>query len=112
MKRLIFYIILLISVSLASCSKDSSNDRLLWSFKTDDVTPTCPTIAPDGTIYIGSHDNYLYSINKDGKMNWRFKTGDFVHGSPALDSDGNIYFFTDWLGGLVCFLGCSSALAE
>ena len=92
MKRIIFYIIFLVVVSLSSCSEHSGNKRLLWSFKTADVMPTCPTIAPDGTIYIGSHDHYLYSINKDGKMNWRFKTGDFVHGSSALDDNGNIYF--------------------
>ncbi|MHC4243281.1 MAG: PQQ-binding-like beta-propeller repeat protein, partial [Planctomycetota bacterium] len=102
MNRMIIYVALLVTVFLGGCSKEPENQRLIWSFKTDDVVPTCPTFAPDGTIYIGSHDFHLYSINKDGKMNWRFKTGDFVHGTPALDHNGNIYFGS--------FDGCAYAL--
>jgi len=35
-------------------------------------TPSSPAIGPDGTIYVGSNDNYLYAIiygNNDGLSN-------------------------------------------
>ncbi|MHC4326926.1 MAG: hypothetical protein ACYSWW_02245, partial [Planctomycetota bacterium] len=84
MKSVATFVILAIASVLVGCSDEPDDARLKWSFKTGDVVPTCPTIAPDGTIYIGSHDNHLYCIDKEGREKWRFETGAFVHGSPAL----------------------------
>ncbi|MEM2175649.1 MAG: PQQ-binding-like beta-propeller repeat protein, partial [Candidatus Micrarchaeia archaeon] len=50
-----------------------------------------PAIGKDGTIYVGSWDNYLYAINPDGSLKWKFKTGDNVRSSPAIGKDGTIY---------------------
>ena len=50
-----------------------------------------PAIGSDGTIHVGSYDNYLYAINPDGSREWRFKTGNGVSSSPAIGSDGTIY---------------------
>ena len=50
-----------------------------------------PAIAPDGTIYVGSQDNYVYAVNPDGTLKWRFLTGGVVRSSPAIAPDGTIY---------------------
>jgi outer membrane protein assembly factor BamB len=50
-----------------------------------------PAIAPDGTIYVGSQDDYLYAVNYDGSLKWRFYAGDVVRSSPAIGADGTVY---------------------
>jgi outer membrane protein assembly factor BamB len=50
-----------------------------------------PAIGPDGTIYVGSQDSYLYAVNGDGTLKWRFPTGGVVRSSPAIAPDGTIY---------------------
>jgi len=62
-----------------------------WIFKSNNKILSSPAIGSDGTIYVGSYDNYLYAINPDGTLKWRFKTGWAVHSSPAIGSDGTIY---------------------
>jgi len=56
---------------------------------------TNPSIACDGTIYIG--DDRLYAINPDGTRKWAFDLGseEFIHKScPAISADGTIYVGT------------------
>lgn len=70
-------------------------DVELWRFTSDDFGDmTSPAISSDGTIYIGSEDKFLYSINPDGTQKWKFRseTGDEINISPAIGSDGTIYF--------------------
>jgi outer membrane protein assembly factor BamB len=50
-----------------------------------------PAIGPDGTIYVGSQDDFVYAVNPDGTLKWRFLTGDAVRSSPAIAADGTIY---------------------
>jgi inhibitor of cysteine peptidase len=64
---------------------------LKWRFKTDGQIVSSPAIAADGTVYVGSEDNYFYAINRDGSLKWRFKTGGIIRSSPAIASDGTIY---------------------
>lgn len=52
-----------------------------------------PAIAPDGTLYIGSWDGYLYALNStDGTLKWRYPTGGYVLSAPALGADGTVFF--------------------
>ena len=63
-----------------------------WSFKTGGSVHSSPAIGSDGTIYVGSRDDNLYSISPDGLKKWAFKTGgDVYYSSPAIGSDGTIY---------------------
>ena len=89
--------IILAAVTFASgCRQDAQEaddtSRYLWSFRTGDVEPTCPALAPDGTIYIGSHDFHLYALDANGGEKWRFKTDGFVHGSAVVGADGRVFF--------------------
>ena len=52
-----------------------------------------PAIAPDGTIYIGSTDRYLYAFAPDGTLKWSYLTGGLIDTcSPAIATDGTVYF--------------------
>lgn len=74
---------------------------------TDDlgsIPITCsPSLAADGTIYIGSVDTSipgsnsgtLWALDSTGTLKWKYATGDYdVRSSPAIDADGTVYFGT------------------
>jgi len=66
-----------------------------WRFTTY-LTGGTPTIADDGTIYIGGGFSvspwYLIAVNPDGTLKWRYKTsGLTIYSSPALAEDGTVY---------------------
>ena len=50
-----------------------------------------PAIANDGTVYIGSFDQYLYAIYPNGNLKWRYQTGGIVNSSPSISNDGTVY---------------------
>lgn len=85
--------------SLYAINPDGS---LKWSYKTgDQLFPgggggvySSPAIGPDGTIYFGSIDKYLYAVEDSGsygKLKWKTYIGYFTIGSPAIGADGTIY---------------------
>lgn len=76
-----------------------------WSFKTGDGIECSPVIDKNGTIYICSHDGYLYAVNPDGTKKWKFNAGPPKYDSrwnvsksmmatPAIASDGTIYIYS------------------
>ena len=51
-----------------------------------------PSIANDGTIYIGSFDGYLYALNPNGTLKWKCGVGHYgTETNPSIGSDGIIY---------------------
>ena len=54
-----------------------------------------PTVGPDGTIFVASHDGHLYAIDPAGKEKWKFKTADRSWSTPAIAEDGTIYIGSD-----------------
>ncbi len=63
-----------------------------WSFALQDMPYLSnPATGPDGTIYIGCDDSYLYAINSDGTLKWRYLMNSSMNGSSfAIDANGNI----------------------
>src|SRR5262249_59774476 len=57
----------------------------VWSLAVGDAIVGGPTVGPDGTIYVGSHDGRLRAIAPDGKEKWAFATGDRIWSTPAGD---------------------------
>jgi glucose dehydrogenase len=51
-----------------------------------------PAVDANGTIFVGSHDNFIYALNPDGTLMWRFQAGDQVNSSPAIGANGALYF--------------------
>lgn len=81
-----------------SVYKGSQVNTLKWKYKTNDDgyhIYSSPVIAPDGTIYIGCDDKYLYAVTPNGSKKWRFKTGGKVVSTAAISADGTIYVGTD-----------------
>ncbi|NOY92405.1 MAG: PQQ-like beta-propeller repeat protein, partial [Deltaproteobacteria bacterium] len=54
-----------------------------------------PIVDRDGNIYVGAHDDYLYSLTSNGELRWAFQTEGDVDSSPALAPDGTLYFGSD-----------------
>jgi len=64
----------------------------LWQFTASDSITGSPAVAPDGSIYVGSTDNFLYAISPAGAQLWRYQTGSLIDTcSPAIAPDGTIY---------------------
>jgi len=74
---------------LYAINKDGTQQ---WSFETGKLIPASPTIADDGTIYIGSNDQSMYAINPDGTKKWSYYTPSQIQTTPALGKDGVLYF--------------------
>lgn len=68
------------------------SNNLKWKFKTENGIYSSPSISPDGTIYVGSKDGFLYAINPKGTLKWKFKTEKWIYSSPAVGIDGTVYF--------------------
>ncbi|MEO8704698.1 MAG: PQQ-binding-like beta-propeller repeat protein, partial [Kofleriaceae bacterium] len=67
----------------------------LWAVSVGGVAAGSPTVGPDGTIYVASHDNALYAFDPSGKQKWKFATGDRSWSTPAVAADGTIYIGSD-----------------
>jgi outer membrane protein assembly factor BamB len=80
--------------------------------------------GPNGLIYAGNDDFYLYVINKDGKVVWSFPTGLQIWSAPAFNN-GLVYFASfdmhiyalnqdtgiiKWKRNLKNFISCSPAV--
>lgn len=95
MKHLLILIFLLFTVNLLSAQTPGT---VKWTFSTDDEIFGSPAIAADGTIYVGSHDHYLYAINADGTEKWKIDVGYSIKASPAIGQDGTVYIATTGIG--------------
>ncbi|MFP4641923.1 MAG: PQQ-binding-like beta-propeller repeat protein [Chloroflexota bacterium] len=62
-----------------------------WTFNTGSMVQSSPAIDSGGTVYAGSLDGRLYSINSDGTKKWEFGTGNAIYSSPTIGPDGTIY---------------------
>ena len=54
-----------------------------------------PLVDEDGTIYVGSHDDFhgkIYAVDEDGNLLYRFEGNGDICSSPAMDDNGVIYF--------------------
>ncbi|MBI4737964.1 PQQ-binding-like beta-propeller repeat protein, partial [Candidatus Woesearchaeota archaeon] len=52
-----------------------------------------PSVGPDGSIYIGTHDPYfgLHCLNPDGGEKWKVPLNGFVCHTPTIDNKGHLY---------------------
>lgn len=69
----------------------TTRSRLNWKYKTDGEIFSSPAVD-SGVIYIGSDDDYLYSISNAGNLIWRYRSNGFIDSSPSIGNDGTIYF--------------------
>ncbi len=73
-------------------------NNVAWKYWTDDyyVLHSSPTIAHDGTVYLGGDDKDYYALYPDGSLKWRWDVGQsWVDCSSCIDSEGNMYIAID-----------------
>jgi len=85
-----------------SAYRGPTTANLRWRFVTenpahvdDPAISAQPVIAPDGTIYIGSHDHYFYALTPEGQVRWRKDLGNRIYSTALVDADGNVYVGSD-----------------
>jgi len=94
----------------APCTTVMEVDRMKWRYGVGSCVYSSPAIGSDGSVYVGSDDDYLYAINPEGTLKWRYQTGDYVSSSPAIGSDGTVYVGSE--GGDLIAIFSSGALAN
>ncbi len=61
-----------------------------------------PTLAEDGTVYVGAQDHRLYAVSPRGAVTWSRDLGGDVDCSAAVGDDGTVYAASD-AGQVVAF---------
>lgn len=51
------------------------------------------TLGPDGNLYAGSDNGWLYSLDPQGNERWAFRTGMMIWSAPAFDPRGEWLVF-------------------
>ena len=52
---------------------------------------TPPTVAHDGTVYVGSFSGMVYALTKAGDLNWSFDAGETIKSAPALGLNHTLF---------------------
>jgi len=73
---------------------------VLRHFTTAGHIPETPAVGPDGTIYFGSWDGYLYAASPEGTVRWAIDLKDRVTSAPGIDADGRVLVST--FEGMLC----------
>lgn len=66
-----------------------------WSLATGGPIVGSPTVGPDSTVYVTSHDGKLYAVSPEGTVRWTFATGDRIWSTPAVAQDSTVYIGSD-----------------
>ncbi len=68
---------------------------ILWSIPTGGEVWSTPVIGPDGAVYFGSNDGWLYAVHADGSQKWPpvEVKGEFW-GRLSIDENGALYLAT------------------
>lgn len=81
---------------LVAIDLDSQRPKSGWptnGYATPDEVVSSPAVGPDGTVYFGCYDGYLYALNgANASLKWKRKLGVFVTSSPSLSADGTIIY--------------------
>jgi outer membrane protein assembly factor BamB len=70
---------------------------LKWKFSPGPThCHAAPAVGPDGTVYVGCHDDALYALDPaTGLKKWEYRTADDIDSSPAVAPDGTVYVGSD-----------------
>jgi outer membrane protein assembly factor BamB len=67
---------------------DGATGAKKWESAVGTLGADAPTVGPDGTVYVGSHDNIVYALDgKTGAKQWQFATRQSIETAPRLADD-------------------------
>jgi outer membrane protein assembly factor BamB len=55
---------------------------------------SAPSVAPDGTVYVGIWDGSLFAFDSAGGVKWTYQAGGAVETACSIAADGTVYFAT------------------
>jgi outer membrane protein assembly factor BamB len=58
--------------------------KILWELPLGDELWATPTLASDGSIFVGSYDGTVHAISSDGVRLWRYVTGGSIVSSVTV----------------------------
>lgn len=58
--------------------------NVTWTFKTGGRIFSSPTLASDGTVYVGCTDGFVYGIQRSGIIKWKYPAGGPVVSTAAI----------------------------
>jgi len=64
----------------------------LYSFSTNYWWEGNVVLGPDGALYAGNDDFFLYCLEPDGRLRWVFRTGFLIWSAAAFDGRGTVFF--------------------
>ena len=67
---------------------------LKWSYGADGKISSSPALSSVGTMYVGSEDNRLYSLDSVGSLVWSYEASERISSSPAIGTD-TVYVGSD-----------------
>ena len=93
MKKLLLFLPSVIFLLLNCGEKIAGPEegKLKWEMSLGWRVISSPAIVNNGTIYVGSYNDSLYSITSSGIKRWAFGTEGSIISSPAVGSDGIVY---------------------
>lgn len=58
--------------------------NVTWTFKTGGRVFSSPTLASDGTVYVGCTDGFVYGVQRSGVIKWKYPAGGPVVSTAAI----------------------------
>lgn len=80
-----------------------------WRFAARADVEVSPAVARDGTIVLGTNDQYQYGVSPGGHERWRFRREVFTYSSPVTTGDGLVRF-GDHRGRLITLVAATGQL--
>ncbi|MDQ6782071.1 MAG: PQQ-binding-like beta-propeller repeat protein [Actinomycetota bacterium] len=78
--------------NLVALSDAGNHASVKWRFAAGADIEVSASVAPDGTVILGTNDAYEYGIISSGKVTWRYPRRVFSYSTPAATADGLAYF--------------------
>lgn len=77
---------------LVAVHDEGSKAAVAWRFAAKAPIEVAPSVAPDGTVVLGTNDPYEYGIRPSGAVAWRVRRRGFSYSTPAVTAGGLAYF--------------------
>ena len=95
--------------ALVAVRDEGAAGRVAWRATTGDLIEVSPSVAPDGTVTVGSNDKRLHAYRPDGRPRWTAPLGSLTYSSSASLPDGTV-LAGDHRGAVSRFAAATGAL--